>query len=271
MSDNLEEYKNQMETLYKEQYGMELKFDEIAKRGKFLVGITKKKEMRPEDRQHEAHEVSSATYFVVPVKKDNLANEGVLMQIESAPAHTGYLYNRDGQYDVHISKTVSLVIKSGKSILAGVDSAISDNIDIDARDNAKVSAWLKREYSPAQISPSEYHIKSDISVPRVADLSWKEKQKIEEKTLKFAKEFMKKFVCKDDEFEREGKRLKRVEKIGTLREKVNNKWKKEAQRKAQNEKKTARKEVFNEVSDKQDIMNRYIQKSLKERILGWFK
>ena len=273
MNNNLETYKNQMEVLYKQQYDKELKFDEVEKRDKFLVGITKKKEMHPEDSRHEAHKVSSATYFVVPIKKDNLGNEGVLMQIESAPAHTGYYYDRDGQNDIHIQSSISLVIKSEKSVLAKVDSRISDDFDIDARDNAKISAWLKHEYSNE--SCFSYSVESDISVPKVADLSWKEKQKMKEKTLKFAQDFMKKFACNGDEFVREGKRLKRVEKIGTLREKVTDKWKKEAaqkaQQKAQNEKKTAREKVLKEVSGQQDIMNRYMQKSFKERILDWFK
>ena len=263
-----EEYKNQMEALYKEQYDKELKFDEIEKRGDFLVGTTKG------DYFQYSLKISNATYFVVPFNKGNLGKEGLLTEIETIPAHTA---GREGYY--YIDKGISLKMTSGKKILAYIHSDIPDSIDksvnINAHNNAQVSAWLKQEYPLNR----RYSIDNEILSSNRKNLSKRKRTKIEKETLNFARNFVKNFVCKDNEFVIEGERLKRVEKIGALREKISNRWEKEAKKKAQqearqearNKKRTAKNKLSKDVSEQENIMGTFMQKSIKDRIFGWFK
>ena len=262
--DKSAKYKLQMEELYKKQYGTELKFDTVEKRGKFLVASVKKKEMHEADKRHAAHETTLATYFVVPFSKGKLANEGIWAQIDSAPAHEGFGYDRDGPYDIRLPNTTSLKIVAGKTVLADISS--SEIREIDARDNTQVSAWLKQEYSH---NWNSYEVHNDASWNKNLDDNAKRIAK--NNALKFAQGFIKKFICNGDEWTAEKSRLKRVEKIGTLRKKVNDKWEKQAADEKKSAQEQKHQQATREVSGQQRIMQRYVQKSLMERITDWFK
>lgn len=262
--DKSAKYKLQMEELYKKQYGAELKFDTVEKRGKFLVASVKKKEMHEADKRHAAHETTLATYFVVPFSKGKLANEGIWAQIDSAPAHEGFGYDRDGPYDIRLPNTTSLKIVAGKTVLADISS--SEIREIDARDNTQVSAWLKQEYPH---NWNSYSVHNDASWNKNLDDNAKRIAKND--ALKFAQGFIKKFICNGDEWTAEKLRLKRVEKIGILRKKVNDKWEKQAADEKKSAQEQKHQQATREVSGQQRIMQRYVQKSLMERITDWFK
>ena len=246
--DKSAKYKLQMEELYKKQYGAELKFDTIEKRGKFLVASIKKKEMSRQYFEEDLRECSFATYFVVQMKQGKLRKDGLVMDIEADPEKHKYYYDSGGRNDYGTYASMSLKINSGQMLLAEISSQSEKKLE--ATDNAQVSAWLKKEY---------------------ADISYEVHNIAKNDALKFAQGFIKKFVCNGDEWTAEKSRLKRVEKIGILRKKVNDKWEKQAADEKKSAQEQKHRQAMREVSGQQRIMQRYVQKSLMERITDWFK
>ena len=261
--DKSAKYKLQMEELYKKQYGTELKFDTVEKRGKFLVASVKKKEMSCQYFEEDLRECSFATYFVVQMKQGKLRKDGLVMNIEADPEKHKYYYDRDGRNDRGTYASMSLKINSGQMLLAEISSQSEKKLE--ATDNAQVSAWLKKEYADI----SRYEVHNDASWNKNLDDNAKRIAKND--ALKFAQGFIKKFICNGDEWTAEKSRLKRVEKIGILRKKVNDKWEKQAADEKKSAQEQKHQQATREVSGQQRIMQRYVQKSLMERITDWFK
>ena len=118
--------KQDLEAHYKAHYNDDINFDDmrivktgsIFRRKKFAVASLRVAEVKPETESEASHQYSQSKYYVVPVVKKSLGNDGILYEMTSLDAHNRYVYNEEGKTESWRTSEVLVVINSGNTELA---------------------------------------------------------------------------------------------------------------------------------------------------------
>ena len=206
--------KQDLEAHYKAHYNNEIKFSDlrivktggIFSRKRFAVASSRISEMKPETESEASYQYSQSDYYVVPIIKKSLSEDGVLYVMKSFDAHNRYLYNEEGKNEAWRTSEVSVEIKSGNTELAQIrSSGTGDTPYIDATDNIKVRPWFERT-----LPVYDFVIETGLSEQDKLILTDNDIKKRKSIVYKFALEFFKTFVLSKEEIKAEQKRIKDI-------------------------------------------------------------
>jgi len=197
---------------YKKQYNQDIEFGSmrivktgsIFRRKSFVVASWTFSGISPETQHESSHKCSQSKYYVVPIVKDALADEGVLYVITSFGAHNRYSYNTEGRREAWRTCEVFVEISSGDTELAKIRSSGTGNTPyIEATDNIQVKMWFERSF-PVY----DFVIESGLSEQDKIAMNDADIKKRKAIIYKFALEFFSTFVLSKEELKIEQKQRK---------------------------------------------------------------
>lgn len=203
--------KEQIEKLYKSQYGKNITFSNIRfmhtggifHRKHFAVASVTENGIMPETDQTDAHDFSKAEYFVVPLKSKKISGNGMLFDLHSYDAYNMRYVNTEGKSEIWRTCEVFLNITSGETELATIrSSGTGDTPYVDASDNIQIRRWIER-----QIPVYDFVISTGLSEQDERNLNDNDIRKRKSYIYKFALEFFNTFIITKEEVKAEQERL----------------------------------------------------------------
>lgn len=212
-----------MEAHYRQRYKKEIEFSgirfvktgSIFRRKRFAVAYCSVAGTKPETQHEAAHQCSQAMYYVVPIVRKTLANEGMLYTFSSFAPHNRYFYNTEGKNEAWRTAEVFMEITSGETSLARIHSSgTGDTPYIPATDNIQVKTWFDRE-----LPVYDFVIDAGLSENDKIFLNDNDIKKRRAIIYKFALEIFNTFIITKDEIKAEQERIKQIKRAEALRKK----------------------------------------------------
>ena len=208
--------KEQVETLFKSQYGKDITFSNlrfvhtggIFHRKHFAVVSIIETGIMPETDQADAHGFSKAEYFVVPVKSKKIIGDGMLFDLHSYDAYNMRYVNTEGKSETWRTCEVFLNITSGETELAKIrSSGTGDTPYIDASDNIQIQRWIER-----RLPVYDFVVSTGLNEQDEKYLNDNDIRKRRSYIYKFALEFFNTFIITKEEIKAEQIRLLNLQK-----------------------------------------------------------